>query len=99
VGFCTYCSVTATEVSTNTTYHTVTSQAGTCNLPQVLVGQYDVVVTAGGFKSEKRTGIVVAINTPSALDVSLSLGNVSETVTVSPMRLPCNPPHRMSAAM
>src|SRR4051794_18448345 len=74
--------VTATETNTASTYNTVTSQAGDYNFPQLLVGSYEVTVSAPGFKTEKRTGIVVQINTATALNIQLSLGQTAETVTV-----------------
>ncbi len=75
--------VTATETSTATTYNTFTSQSGDYNFPQLLVGSYEVTVSAPGFKTEKRTGIVVQINTNSALNIQLSVGQTAETVTVT----------------
>jgi hypothetical protein len=75
--------VTATETSTNTTYSTITSQAGDYNIAQALVGTYDITVTAANFQSAKRTGVVVAINTPAVLNVQLSLGQEAQTVTVA----------------
>lgn len=75
--------VTATEISTNTRYSTLTSAAGTYNLPQVLVGTYNVTVSATGFQTSRQAGVVVQINTPSVVDVKLSLGDVTETATVS----------------
>ena len=75
--------VAAKETHTATTYNTITSQAGDYSFPQLLVGVYDLTFSAPGFKTEQRTGIVVQINTTAALNVQLTLGATSETVTVT----------------
>ncbi len=75
--------ITATEVNSGTTYTTASSQSGDYSFPQLLVGTYNVTVTATGFKTEQRTGIVVQINNTTALNVQLSVGATSETVTVT----------------
>ncbi|MGD0363360.1 MAG: carboxypeptidase regulatory-like domain-containing protein [Bryobacteraceae bacterium] len=50
------------------------------NLP---VGRYDVEVTAAGFKPLRRTGIAIDVAAKAVLDLSLSIGPRTETVTVS----------------
>jgi hypothetical protein len=75
--------VVATETNTGTTYNTATSQSGNYDFPQLLVGNYEVTVSSPGFKTEKRTGIVVQINSTTVLNVELSVGQTAETVTVS----------------
>lgn len=72
----------AREVNTGTTYTTTTTDAGDYTFPQLLVGTYNVKVTAPGFKTANRTGVVVQINTPTVLNVQLALGTAAETVTV-----------------
>ena len=74
--------VTAEETNSGTNYSTVSSASGGYGFPQVLVGSYDIKVTAPNFKTAERTGIVVQINTPTVLNVPLALGRTAETVTV-----------------
>ncbi len=74
--------VTATGVDTGTVYNTVTSSSGDYSFPQVVVGNYNLNFTAPGFKKEERTGTIVQINTPTVLNVQLTLGTEAETVTV-----------------
>lgn len=74
--------VQAREENTGTTYNTLTSSAGDYSFPQVLVGTYDVTVTAPGFKTGKRTGVIVQINTPTVLNLQLAVGEAAQTVTV-----------------
>ncbi len=75
--------VTATEINSNTTYNTVTTGAGDYSFPQVEVGTYNATITAPGFKKDERTGIVVQINTPTVLNIQLTVGQQAETVTVT----------------
>lgn len=75
-------SVTAQELSTGTTYTATASGSGNYNFPQVAIGTYNLTTTAGGFRTDKRTGIVVQINSTAVANIQLSLGQQAETVTV-----------------
>jgi Carboxypeptidase regulatory-like domain len=74
--------LTATERSTGTVYHAVSSSSGSYIFPNVRIGTYDLTVNATGFKSPTLTGIEVQIATTAAVDVKLSAGGVNESVTV-----------------
>jgi hypothetical protein len=74
--------LTATEKSTGTVYHAVTSSAGSYRFPNVRIGTYDLTVSATGFKSPTLTGIEVQIATTAAVDIKLTAGGVNESVTV-----------------
>jgi len=75
--------LTAKELSTGTTYKTVTSSAGIYRFPNVNIGTYDITVTAPGFKVAHLTGVVVQVATTSSLDVKLETGTVTETMEVN----------------
>jgi len=75
--------VTAKEINSNTTYNTVTTSAGDYSFPQVEVGTYNVTTTSPNFKTDQRTGIIVQINTPTVLNIQLTIGQQAETVTVT----------------
>src|SRR5579875_284780 len=75
--------VTATETGTGSTYTATTSSSGNYTFPQLLVGTYDLTVSAPNFQTNKQTGVVVQINTPSVVNIQLSVGAQSQTVTVS----------------
>jgi hypothetical protein len=47
------------------------------------VGSYTVTLEAKGFKASKRTGLSLTAGQQLELDVSLDIGNISETVAVS----------------
>src|SRR5271163_2650353 len=74
--------LTATERSTGTVYHAVSSSSGSYIFPNVRIGTYDLTVNATGFKSPTLTGIEVQVATTAAVDVKLSAGGVNESVTV-----------------
>src|SRR5215472_6721790 len=74
--------VTATGVETHSVYNVVSSSTGAYRLSDLVLGSYDIVVSAPGFKEAKRTGVLVQINTTAALDITLQPGDVKETVTV-----------------
>src|SRR5215470_10744938 len=74
--------VTATDSATNTVYNATTGPTGGYRLYDLRVSTYRVSVSAPGFKTEEKTGVVVQINTTSSLDFSLQPGDVKETLTV-----------------
>ncbi|MBV8073379.1 MAG: TonB-dependent receptor, partial [Acidobacteriaceae bacterium] len=74
--------VTATETNTGTTYNTVTSSSGNYSIPQAAVGTYTLTASAPNFTTERRTGIVVQINTATVLNIALPVGKQQAEVTV-----------------
>src|SRR5580698_5135733 len=51
--------------------------------PSVPVGTYDILFEAKGFRSEKRTGLVVDTNADIQQNMTLQLSEQSQEVTVS----------------
>ncbi|MEK7404191.1 MAG: TonB-dependent receptor [Acidobacteriota bacterium] len=74
---------TALHVETGIPFKTTSSADGTYVLPNLPVGRYEVSVSASGFKTFRRTGVVLEVAQRLRLDVKLELGAVAETVTVS----------------
>jgi hypothetical protein len=74
--------IVATGAQTGTVYKTTSSSDGSYRLPYVRIGVYDLRISGTGFKTAERTGVVVQVNTVSALDVTLQAGDVKETITV-----------------
>src|SRR5258707_11187313 len=74
--------VTATGVETHSVYNTVSSSTGAYRFSDLVLGAYNVTVTAKGFKVVELTGVVVQINTTASLDVTMQPGDVKETLTV-----------------
>jgi hypothetical protein len=75
--------VTARNVDTSLTRTVPSGDDGAYRLEFLPVGNYVVEVTASGFKKASRSGIVLEVNDTARVDVSLTVGEVSETVTVS----------------
>lgn len=75
--------VIATNVQTSLSETRVTTIDGGYLFPLLPVGQYQVQVSKEGFKKIVRSGIVLAVNDNAAVDVTLDVGAVSESVTVS----------------
>ena len=75
--------VTARNVDTGLTRTVTSGDAGTYRLEFLPVGKYDIEVTYTGFKKALLSGIVLQVNDTSRVDVSLAVGQVNETVTVT----------------
>jgi hypothetical protein len=75
--------VKAVNDNTQETYSGTTNAAGLYSFGFVRIGTYTISVTATGFDSVTRTGVVVQVNQVVRADFSLSVGQVSEHVTVS----------------
>ena len=76
-------SVTVTNTALGTQFTTVTDGQGLYSFPKLPVGRYDVTIQIDGFKPQKRTGLAVDADSALQLNVTLELGEQSETVTVS----------------
>src|SRR5688572_23281925 len=75
--------VTARNVDTGLTRTVISGEDGTYRLEFLPVGNYALEVTANGFKKAYLSGIVLQVNDTSRVDVSLTVGQVTETVTVT----------------
>src|SRR6185436_18306060 len=75
--------VTLTSVGTNQTRSTTTGDNGTYSFELIAVGDYSLEVEAKGFKKGQVTGIHALVAKATTTDVTLEIGNVSETVTVA----------------
>jgi outer membrane receptor protein involved in Fe transport len=76
-------SVTITNKETNLKRETVSNENGEYTIPNILPGQYDVVISLTGFREAKQTGVPVTAGQISRVDVKLEIGALSETVTVA----------------
>jgi hypothetical protein len=75
--------VKITHQETNQTRETVTNQDGSYNFPTVQTGTYAITVTKVGFKSITRSNIEITLNNITRSDISLEVGDVSETVSIT----------------
>ena len=70
------------NADTGAVFHGGTSNTGNYVVP-VPAGNYVVTITASGFKKFVRSNMVVQTASNTRLDVTLELGAVSDTVTVT----------------
>jgi hypothetical protein len=75
--------VTAANSATGQSFSTVTTATGNYRFPALLIGNYNITATASGFKSAQRSGVVIQIESTTSLDIQLTVGSSTETVTVS----------------
>jgi hypothetical protein len=75
-------SVTVVQTDTGFTRSTVTDTSGTYVLPNLPIGPYRLEVMLAGFRTYVQTGIVLQVAASPAINVTLGLGELAETVTV-----------------
>ncbi len=75
--------VTATNVATNLGNTTTSNTEGAYAILYLTPGQYTLVAELSGFKKLQRQGIEVRIGDRLTLDLSLDVGQIEETVTVT----------------
>ena len=75
--------VTATHRETNQTRVAETNAAGQYRFLTIPGGTYDIRIERDGFSPTSRTGIAVATNSTTRVDVSLKIGAVAESIEVS----------------
>src|SRR6267142_2796106 len=74
--------VTATQTDTGVTRSVVTNADGSYVLSNLPLGPYRLDVKLSGFRAYSRIGIVLQVNAQPVIDVTLALGDLSETVAV-----------------
>jgi len=75
--------VVVTDVQRGTTRAITTDDSGNYVVPQLQPGVYKVRAEAKGFKTVERVNIVLEVAQDARVDITLSTGQVSETVIVS----------------
>src|SRR5437879_3649602 len=74
--------VTATQTGTGLVRTVVSNETGSYVLPSLPTGPYKLEVSLPGFRTFARTGIVLDVNANPVINVSLGVGQVTETVEV-----------------
>lgn len=77
------CMVEATQTSTGQARQTNTDDTGAYLFTLLPPGTYSIRAEAAGFKTEIRTGVEVSVQANVRVDLSLSLGSISETISVA----------------
>ena len=75
--------VTTTNSAMGTQRSTVTTGAGNYTVPQLPAGVYSVTVVASGFTTPVRNGITVSVGETAVVDLQLSVGQSTTTITVT----------------
>lgn len=75
--------ITIINDNTAFTRNTTSASAGDYHITDLPAGTYTLSVTAQGFKPVKHTGINVSVGSTNQQDVQLSVGAVSQEITVS----------------
>src|ERR1700681_3557496 len=75
--------VTATQISTNTTRTTRTNEAGLYSFPALIPGTYQVKVEVSGFQTAIRSNIELQVQQTARVDFALSVGQTTQTVEVN----------------
>jgi Carboxypeptidase regulatory-like domain len=75
--------VTATSMATNLAHENVSDKSGRYIITLLPPGDYSVTVEAPGFKKLLQTGVTLQINQQAELNLTLQVGQVSETLEVT----------------
>src|SRR5581483_9831404 len=75
--------VTVYHTETGTERSTVTNEKGLYRLPLLPLGTYRVTAELQGFKKFEQTGVQLSVGQTAVVNATLSIGTVSETITVS----------------
>src|SRR5260221_483066 len=75
--------VVITNVSTGVTRNVTTDSAGFYTAPNLLPGTYEVRITATGFSTAVQKGISLTVGAQQALNITMQVGQVSQTVEVT----------------
>lgn len=75
--------VTSTEISTGIVTEVQSNTSGYYLVPNLRPGNYQVHVEASGFQGFEQTGIALQVGQPTTVNITLSIGSVSQQVTVS----------------
>src|SRR5262249_25873810 len=75
--------VSVTNVQTALVASSTTGMDGTYTILLLPVGEYRLQVEAAGFQAYVRSGITLAVNDKPTIDVTLQVGNLADSVTVT----------------
>ena len=75
--------IAAIEQDTNTRYETVSNADGLYTFPLLLQGTYQLTAEIRGFKKYSQAGIVIGTNMRVAQNIPLSVGEMTESVTIT----------------
>src|SRR5437867_10196902 len=74
--------VKVTQTATGLERSVLTNETGSYVLPNLPIGPYKLEASLGGFRTFSQTGIVLQVGANPEINISLEVGQVSETVEV-----------------
>ena len=74
--------ITVTQTDTGITRNAITNETGSYVLPNLPVGPYRLEAVLPGFRTYAQSGIVLQVSSSPTINVTLAVGQVSETVEV-----------------
>ncbi len=80
--------VTITNLDTGASRTVVTNEKGLYRAPLLTLGKYSVVAELQGFKKFEGSGIQLSVGQTAVVNATLTVGQMSETITVSGSDLP-----------
>jgi hypothetical protein len=75
--------VTVTNTDTGAQRIVLSGEEGTYRAPLLPLGRYDVIAELQGFKKFEQKGITLSAGQTALINVTLSVGSVAETITVT----------------
>ncbi|MBI2687379.1 MAG: TonB-dependent receptor [Acidobacteria bacterium] len=75
--------ITATNKASGSAREVKADAEGRYALLSLLAGEYDIKITASGFRTMNRPGVAVSINTVTRIDVRLEVGQPADSITIS----------------
>ena len=75
--------ITLVNTALKSEYKAVSNGQGSYSFPTLPVGYYDLTIEAAGFKTQKKTNLTVDTDAALKLDAVLTVGQHSESITVS----------------
>ncbi|MEP7342242.1 MAG: TonB-dependent receptor, partial [Acidobacteriota bacterium] len=75
--------VTALQIGTNQKFNAVSSSEGVYAISSLPIGEYEVTFGAPGFSTAKQSNVVVEVGQRLRLDISLQVGEMSTTVSIT----------------
>ena len=75
--------ITAKDSERGSMFSTTSNGSGAYNLPRLPVGTYELRVEKTGFETLVRGGVLLQLNQTAQLDVTLTVGSVTQTVDVT----------------
>jgi hypothetical protein len=87
--------VTVTQAETGAERTAVTSDTGLYRAPLLPIGTYTVKAELQGFKTFQQTGVKVSVGETAVVNAKMSVGDISETISVSAADTPALDPARI----